>query len=268
MEPRQLKKILSAVQRGTLDLPAALEALALAPFTDLDFAKIDQHRALRCGFAEVVFAPGKRVEDLGPIVRAALQGAPCVLISRVSPEQARVLKKEFPAAKHNTRARTVTVGTPRSQPTFAPVWVVTAGTSDVPVAEEAVETLAAFGVDAKKQYDVGVAGLHRLLKVLPQFRDAGVIIAVAGMEGALPSVLGGLVACPLIAVPTSIGYGAGQKGVAPLLAMLNSCASGISVVNIDNGFGAAMSALRMIKQFEKTNAVKVSKAKSEKGRGK
>lgn len=264
MEPARLKKILSAVQRGKLDVAAALEALAIAPFTDLDFAKIDQHRALRCGFAEVIFAPGKRSEDLGPIVRTALKGAPCVLISRASPEQARVLKKDFPSAKHNTRARTVTVGTPREQPVFAPVWVVTAGTSDVPVAEEAVETLAAFGVAAKKQYDVGVAGLHRLLKVLPQFRDAGVMIAVAGMEGALPSVLGGLVSCPLIAVPTSVGYGAGQKGMAPLLAMLNSCASGISVVNIDNGFGAAMSALRIVKQFEKTTA----KTKSKKGRRK
>lgn len=249
MNPAQLRTLLKKVRSGKLGLDAALEAFALAPFSDLEFAKIDHHRALRCGFAEVIFAPGKRPKDLPRLIRTALKSEPCVLTSRANEEQTAIILAEFPHARVNERARTVLVGTPQTLKTKASVWVVTAGTSDVPVAEEAVETLHAFGIRARTQYDVGVAGLHRLLKVLPDIRTADLIITVAGMEGALPSVLGGLVKCPLIAVPTSIGYGAGRHGTAALLSMLNSCASGVTVVNVDNGFGAAMSALRIVRQF-------------------
>ena len=169
-----------------------------------------------------------------------------MLATRVNPKQAAAIKRRFPKAVHNPRARTVRVGTPADLGNSAGVAVVAAGTSDLPVAEEAIETLRAFGCKSESYYDIGVAGLHRLLDKLPQLRHAAAIIAVAGMEGALPSVVGGLVACPVIAVPTSIGYGSSFGGVAALLAMLNSCASGVSVVNIDNGFGAAMCALRIL----------------------
>ncbi|HYF50982.1 MAG TPA: nickel pincer cofactor biosynthesis protein LarB [Planctomycetota bacterium] len=246
MQRQQLLDLLNAVQRGETSAHKALERLAQLPFAELDVARVDHHRSLRCGFSEVVFGPGKRADDLVRIVERALKGAPCVLVSRVSDEQARVLLKRYRKAIHNARARTVRIGASEDLKTEADVLVVTAGTSDIPVAEEAVETLRAFGCPCESIFDVGVAGLHRLLHVLPKLRTAGAIICVAGMEGALPSVVGGLVACPVIAVPTSVGYGANLQGLTPLLAMLNTCASGVSVVNIDNGFGAAMCALRIV----------------------
>jgi pyridinium-3,5-biscarboxylic acid mononucleotide synthase len=224
--------------------------LAQLPFTDLGVAKIDHHRALRCGFAEVIFGPNKTPADIVRVVETGLTGAPCILCTRVDDPQVTALKRRFPQAVHNIRARTVRVGRPAPLDAHlsGDVLVITAGTSDIPVAEEALETLRAFGCPAKSVYDVGVSGLHRVLKTLPELKRAAVIICVAGMEGALPSVVGGLVSCPVIAVPTSVGYGASFGGMAALLSMMNTCASGVSVVNIDNGFGAAMAALRIMRK--------------------
>jgi len=247
MHPDQVRSLLRRVHDGSCSVEEAVAALARLPFSDIGSAKIDHHRALRCGFAEAVFGSGKSVKDLVRIVENARLGAPCILATRVDEKQAAALKRRFKGAVYNAIARTVRVGTPVPSGSKTPVAVVTAGTSDIPVAEEAMETLLTFGCPAKKYYDVGVAGLHRVLNVLPELNVAASVICVAGMEGALPSVVGGLVPCPVIAVPTSVGYGCSMNGLAALLAMLNSCASGVCVVNIDNGFGAAMCALRMLK---------------------
>jgi len=247
MHPESLRGLLRKVRDGSCSIEQALAELALLPYSDLGPAKVDHHRALRCGFAEAVFGSGKQVGDLLRIVESArAHGAPCILATRTDERQAAALLRRFKGAVHNPLARTVRVGKPVPWPGEAEVAVVTAGTSDIPVAEEAVETLLAYGHRVRKHYDVGVAGLHRVLGVLPELRGAACIICVAGMEGALPSVVGGLVPSPVIAVPTSVGYGSSLNGLAALLAMLNSCASGVCVVNIDNGFGAAMCALRML----------------------
>jgi NCAIR mutase (PurE)-related protein len=256
MEREKVRELLNRVQSKSVSVGDALEALAHMPYADLGFAKFDHHRALRCGFAEVVFAEHKTAAEIIGIMERGLHSVPCMLATRVQAQQAVVIKKRFPKAIHNARARTVRIGTPAALNNSAAVAVVAAGTSDLPVAEEAIETLRAFGCKAESYYDIGVAGLHRLLDKLPHLRSAAAIIAVAGMEGALPSVVGGLVACPVIAVPTSIGYGSSFGGIAALLAMLNSCASGVSVVNIDNGFGAAMCALRIIKGSEQSSSTK------------
>jgi len=246
MHPESLRALLRRVHDGSCSIEHALAELAHLPYADLGPAKVDHHRALRCGFAEAIFGSGKQVRDLVRIMENALRGAPCILATRTDKRQAAALLKRFRGAVHNPLARTVRVGKPASWPGEAEVAVITAGTSDIPVAEEAVETLLASGCRVRKHYDVGVAGLHRVLGVLPELRGAACIICAAGMEGALPSVVGGLVPCPVIAVPTSVGYGSSLNGLAALLAMLNSCASGVCVVNIDNGFGAAMCALRML----------------------
>ncbi|MGD0092629.1 MAG: nickel pincer cofactor biosynthesis protein LarB [Planctomycetota bacterium] len=250
MHPERLRELLKKVQAGSCSIEDALGALARLPYSDLGSAKVDHHRALRCGFAEAVFGSGKQAGDLVRIVADALRGAPCILATRVDRRQAAALRRRFKGAIHNPLARTVRVGQPVPLASTAEVAVVTAGTSDIPIAEEALETLLACGCRVRKHYDVGVAGLHRVLGVLPELRRAACVICVAGMEGALPSVVGGLLACPVIAVPTSVGYGCSLNGLAALLAMLNSCASGVCVVNIDNGFGAAMCALRMLKREE------------------
>ncbi len=252
MEPKKIRALLGRVREKECSVEAALTELAALPFSELDIAKIDHHRALRCGFAEVIYGSGKSAEDIARIFESALQHAPCVLATRVSPEKAAVVLRQFPAAVHNARAQTIRIGTPKKLKMRGDVVVVTAGTSDIPVAEEALETLHAFGCRAKSHYDVGVAGLHRVIKVLPELQAATAVICVAGMEGALPSVVGGLVSCPVIAVPTSVGYGASLNGITAMLSMLNTCASGVSVVNIDNGFGAAMCALRMVNTGLKT----------------
>jgi hypothetical protein len=246
MHPESLRALLRKVHDGSCSVENALVQLAHLPYADLGAAKFDHHRALRCGFAEAIFASGKQVRDLLRIMQNALRGAPCILATRTDARQAAALLRRFKGAVHNPVARTVRVGRPVPRPGAAEVAVVTAGTSDIPVAEEAVETLLASGCRVRKHYDVGIAGLHRVLRVLPELRAAACIICVAGMEGALPSVIGGLVPCPVIAVPTSVGYGCSLNGLAALLAMLNSCAAGVCVVNIDNGFGAAMCALRML----------------------
>ena len=246
MQPEKIRALLQNVQTRSCSVDDALAALASLPFSDIETAKVDHHRALRCGFAEVVFGAGKQIDDILLIVENGLTAAPCMLVTRVDAAQAAAIVARFPGAVHNPKARTVRAGTPAALKTLGTVAIVTAGTSDIPVAEEELETLYAFGCPAQSYYDVGVAGLHRVLAVLPQLQSAAAVICIAGMEGALPSVVGGLVACPVIAVPTSVGYGASFNGLTALLSMLNTCAAGVSVVNIDNGFGAAMCALRMV----------------------
>ena len=208
------------------------------PYEDLDFARVDHHRALRTGFPEVVFGLGKSPEQVASIAESVLRQSDRLLVTRAEPEAyARVLEVA-PDATHDELARAIVVDR-RSERQLAPgVVVVCAGTSDLPVAREAAITAELMDCEVQQISDVGVAGLHRLLEHLPTLQKARVVVAVAGMEGALPSVVGGLVRAPLIAVPTSIGYGANFGGLAALLAMLNSCASGVGVVNIDNGFGA------------------------------
>ncbi len=249
MEPHLLKRLLEELQAGDRSVDSAMEQLAQVPYADMGFAKVDHHRKLRCGFSEVIFGAGKNVQDTVAIARQTLTHADVVLVTRTTSEQAEALLTEFPTAHHNERAKTVRMGTPETSLGGGTALVVSAGTSDLPVAEEALETLQAFGAHAESMCDVGVAGLHRLLHNMPRLRTADVAVVVAGMEGALPSVIGGMVSCPVIAVPTSVGYGASFGGVAALLSMLNSCASGVSVVNIDNGFGGAAAALRILRQL-------------------
>jgi len=246
MQPEQIRELLEAVKAGSRGVDEAFTQLAELPFTDIGDAKIDNHRPLRCGFAEVVLCRGKEPRDVMRIVEEGMRLGPLMLCTRAEKRHIDAVRERYPNAYVNARGGIVRVGGPLRMKARGSVVVVTAGTSDIPVAEEALETLRAFGCDAFHNYDVGVAGLHRVLAALPQLRQAAAIICVAGMEGALPSVIGGLVACPVIAVPSSIGYGASFNGVAALLGMLNTCSAGVTVVNIDNGFGAAMCALRMV----------------------
>ncbi len=236
MNPTDIKSILEAVEKGKLSVADALQRLRSLPFEDLSFAHVDHHRQLRCGFAEVIFCPGKSSPQICEIFERLLAGGSNVLATRAEPEVYQAIFSRFPRAEYNQTAKTITlVQGPPAEP-IGQVVIVSAGTSDLPVAEEARETARIMGSAVQTIYDVGVAGLHRLLGHCPQLQQANVVVVVAGMEGALPSVVGGLVSVPVIAVPTSIGYGASFGGVAPLLTMLNSCASGVSVVNIDNGF--------------------------------
>jgi NCAIR mutase (PurE)-related protein len=243
----QLKALLDAVAAGKTPVDGALERLRALPFENLGFATVDHHRQLRCGHPEVIFSQGKTVEQVVQIAeRLAARGA-CVLATRASAEQRAALRARFPGAMVNELGRAVLVN-PKPE-TRSPneeqggrVTVVCAGTADLPVAEEAALTLRSMGVPAVRLNDVGVSGLHRLLPHVEVLQRSCAVVVIAGMEGALPSVIGGLVACPVYAVPTSVGYGASMGGLAALLGMLNSCASNVSVVNIDNGFGAAYSA--------------------------
>jgi NCAIR mutase (PurE)-related protein len=239
--------LLDRVASGELDSGEALRQLALPDTESLSFATIDHHRALRQGFPEVVFAAGKTVEQVLAIATHLNAGNEGFLITRVQPEMWAPLADCFPQAELHELGR-VAYLPPESPPAIAKgtVLVITAGTSDLPVAEEAAVCARAFGGRVERLTDVGVAGIHRLLSRGEQLQSAAVIIVVAGMEGALPSVVGGLVAAPVIAVPTSVGYGASFGGIAALLSMLNSCAAGVTVVNIDNGFGAAYAASRII----------------------
>lgn len=246
MNAQQLRALLQEVRAGNLSLAGAEERLAAWPYADLGTVKLDHHRSLRCGMAEVVFGANKSNDDLLHIFEHMLAQSGVVLGTRLSASQQELLAERYPQAQVNALARTVRLGDPAEKLKITPVAVVTAGTSDVPVAEEARETLAAAGCPSESLYDVGVAGLHRLLDRLEHLRTAPALIVVAGMEGALPSVIGGLVRTPVVAVPTSIGYGASFGGVAALLGMLNTCAAGVTVVNIDNGFGAASAVLRIL----------------------
>ena len=235
-------KLLEKLRDGKVTLPVALRAFQAPPVTDLGFAQVDTHRALRKGFAEVIYGAGKTAQQIVKIAAAILQREQRVLITRVTPDQARVIRRKFKSAIHHTEARCVTIEKRPLLKRPGTIAVVCAGTSDLPVAEEAVVTAEIMGNRVERIYDVGVAGLHRLLNRLESIRSARVIIVVAGMEGALPSVVAGLVSRPVIAVPTSSGYGANFAGLTPLLGMLNSCGSGVTVVNIDNGFGAGYAA--------------------------
>jgi pyridinium-3,5-biscarboxylic acid mononucleotide synthase len=246
MNHLELLKILERVQTGDLSPEAGVERLKHLPFEDLDFAKVDHHRALRQGFAEVVFAKGKTPEQVAGIVRAMLSKKDSwhnVLVTRADAKTFAALKrvggKNARLAKFHEVSGVITIERNSEVLGKGTIVVVSAGTSDIPAAEEALLTARVMGNRAEHVYDVGVAGIHRLLEHREKLTEARVIICVAGMEGALPSVVGGLVAAPVIAVPTSVGYGASFGGVAALLGMLNSCASNVTVVNIDNGFGAA-----------------------------
>ena len=234
----EAERILEAVRSGELSVGDALLKLRTEPFSDLGYAKIDLHRGVRRGVPEVVYGESKTAEQIGGIIAAMLEaGQKRVLVTRLSPEKAEALSSGFPMDYYG-EARIGLVGGMPEPDGRGVVVVATGGTSDIPVAEEAALTAEALGNRVTRLCDVGVAGLHRLLAHLDELMSASVVIAVAGMEGALASVIGGLVSAPVIAVPTSVGYGASFGGVSALLSMLNSCAAGVSVVNIDNGFGA------------------------------
>lgn len=238
MNAESLKQIFEQVQAGKLSPDEAVARLRHMPFEDLGFANVDHHRTLRAGMPEVIFGPGKSPQQLADIfARLAKQGHN-VLATRVSAEQFRAVKRKFRKAELHELARAITLTQDRTIYGKGTIIVVSAGTGDIPVAEEAVVTAQIMGNEVQHLYDVGVAGIHRLLARREALTQARVVIVCAGMEGALPSVVGGLVGVPVIAVPTSVGYGASYEGVAALLGMLNSCASNVSVVNIDNGFGA------------------------------
>ncbi len=241
MEIEKLKVLLEQVKNGQVDVEDALQSLRTLPFEDLGFSKIDHHRQLRTGFPEVIFCEGKTVAHMKQISERILAAGHPLLATRATPDMYEAVKEIEPTARYNALGRTITVAQSEDAGVSG-ILVVSAGTSDLPVAEEAAETAQIMGNQPERLYDVGVAGLHRLIGNHEKLLTARVIIVVAGMEGALPSVVGGLVNCPVIAVPTSIGYGASFGGLAALLGMLNSCASGVTVVNIDNGFGAGYSA--------------------------
>jgi NCAIR mutase (PurE)-related protein len=239
----QLRELLAGVAEGTV-VPAdaerqVLDAFKATPFQDLGFARVDHHRAVRQGFPEVVLGLGKTPAQIAGIATEIAKRGSTLLITRASPAAYDAVQAVLPDAAYQADASIITLRQQDVLPGKGTILVVAAGTSDIPVAEEAVGTAAIMGNQVERLYDVGVAGLHRLLGEHARLNDARVIIVVAGMEGALPSVVSGLVSVPVIAVPTSVGYGASFLGVAALLGMLNSCASGVTVVNIDNGFGAA-----------------------------
>lgn len=242
MDATTLRQLLESLAAGEVSLDAVVQRLETLPFETLDFACVDHHRALRCGFPEVVFGQGKTREQFAAIFAKLAHHGGNVLATRVTPELADAVRGDFPAADYNTLARTLTLRQRPAAATAGLIAIVCAGSSDLPVAEEARVTAELMDQPTETVYDVGVAGLHRLLAHAEVLRRATVLIVVAGMEGALPSVVAGLVKAPVIAVPTSIGYGASFGGLTPLLAMLNSCAAGVSVVNIDNGFGAGYQA--------------------------
>lgn len=239
MDRKAALELLERVARGEAAPNEALESLAREPFEDLGFAKLDHHRALRRGFPEVIFAESKSAGQLVALVGRMLDSGSPLLVTRVSPEKAQAVLTAYPDLDYHEAARTLAKGA-LAEGGRGVIAVISAGTSDIPVAEEAAVTARVFGNRVETIFDVGVAGLHRLAAARDALGRASVVIVVAGMEGALASVVGGLVAVPVIGVPTSVGYGASFGGVAALLSMLNSCAGGVSVVNIDNGYGAAV----------------------------
>jgi NCAIR mutase (PurE)-related protein len=238
VNPEAIRKLLQQVRAGKLSPDDAVQRLRHLPFEDLGFAKIDHHRALRVGMPEVVFSERKTPAQVAAIFERLAEHGDNVLATRATKEQFSVVKKVAPAAKFVVEARAIVLRRDRKRYGKGLISVVSAGTSDIPIAEEAVVTAELMGNQVQRVYDVGVAGIHRLLAHRKSISKARVVIVCAGMEGALPSVVGGLVGVPVIAVPTSVGYGAAFQGLAALLGMMNSCASNVSVVNIDNGFGA------------------------------
>ncbi|MDX1981364.1 MAG: nickel pincer cofactor biosynthesis protein LarB [Bryobacteraceae bacterium] len=237
MDREHLKALLEDVRAGSLEIDSALERLRHMPYEDLGYAKVDHHRAIRNGMPEVIFGKGKSPEQVVGIAAKLLERGRNLLVTRATPEAAELLKRNFPEGEHFPLSGAFRVWHDRTMRGRGSIAVVCAGTSDIPVAEEAQVTAEVMGNEVVPIHDVGVAGIHRLFNNMDRISKAKVCVVVAGMEGALPSALGGLVACPVIAVPTSIGYGASFNGLAALLGMLNSCASNVTVVNIDNGFG-------------------------------
>jgi pyridinium-3,5-biscarboxylic acid mononucleotide synthase len=234
----QLRQLLEEVREGGVEIDAAMTRMKHLPFEDLGFAKVDHHRALRHGMPEVVLAKGKTPDQVAAIAGKLVANAPNVLITRADPECARVVESKLPGAEYFPLSGVIRFWRDKTVHGKGTIAVVSAGTSDIPVAEEAQVTAQTMGNQVEAIYDIGVAGIHRLMQNRERLVGARVVVVCAGMEGALPSVVGGLVSCPVIAVPTSIGYGASFHGLAALLGMLNSCASNVTVVNIDNGFGA------------------------------
>jgi len=238
MDETRLRDLLSQVRAGSLSEEAALAQLRVLPYESLGYARLDTHRALRTGMPETVYCPGKTPDQVAEIMARLAEHHSHVMATRANDEQAEATLARVPGAHYHVLARAIVVRPPDEPPGRPGIALVTAGTSDLPVAEEAALTAELLGQSVLRIADVGVAGLHRLLNTLPAIQAARVLIVVAGMEGALPSVVAGLVRAPVVAVPTSTGYGASFGGLAALLAMLNSCAPGVAVVNIDNGFGA------------------------------
>jgi pyridinium-3,5-biscarboxylic acid mononucleotide synthase len=248
MDPARLRELLESVQRGGTAVEDALSRLKDLPYADIGYAAVDNHRALRQGTAEVIFGQGKTVAQIVGIAREIERAGHNVLVTRLDPDKAPGIRAALPALKYVEIARTATLEqAPIPALGTRPVALVSAGTSDLPVVEECAETLRMLGVAVERVTDVGVAGVHRLLHRREVFERTSVAIVVAGMEGALPSVVGGLVAGPVIAVPTSIGYGVSLGGLTALAGMLSSCAAGVLVCNIDNGFGAAFAAARILR---------------------
>lgn len=246
MRRERVRDLLARVAEGSIDIDAALSSLALEPGESLEYATIDHHRALRQGFPEVVYGAGKTTAQIIGIAKRIAERGDGVLVTRIADDSAAALADALPGTHLNPVARTAHLRPASPPPMKGGLLIVTAGTSDLPVAEEAAVTADAMGCHTERLTDVGVAGIHRLLARRELVDQASVIIVVAGMDGALASVVGGLARAPVIAVPTSVGYGASFQGIAPLLTMLNSCAAGVTVVNIDNGFGAAMAAARIL----------------------
>ena len=238
MTPDSIRKLFDQVKKGKLSPDDAVQRLRHLPFEDLGFAKVDHHRPLRAGMPEVIFGQGKTPKQVAEIFARLARHGRNVLVTRASEEQFAAVKKKFRGVEYHPLARAITLQRDRKKLGKGAIAVVSAGTSDIPVAEEAVVTAELMGNDVEHVYDVGVAGIHRLLASREMLARARVVIVCAGMEGALPSVVAGLISAPVIAVPTSVGYGASFHGLTALLGMMNSCASNVTVVNIDNGFGA------------------------------
>jgi hypothetical protein len=238
MHDNDIRRVLEQLKNGDLGVDEAYESLKHLPFVDLEFAKVDNHREMRKGFPEVVFCQGKTPEQIQNIAKTILENGSTLLATRADEAAYRAVQDIEPVAVYHSQARIIVVDRRPHETAVGNVIIISAGTADIPVAEEAAITAEMLGAHVGRVFDVGVAGLHRLLAFYDRIASAKVLVVVAGMDGVLPSVVGGLASCPVIAVPTSIGYGAHFGGLAPLLTMLNSCASGVSVVNIDNGFGA------------------------------
>jgi hypothetical protein len=251
MYKKKIKEILNKVKNQEIEVDDAAESLKDLPYKDLGYARVDHHRSIRNGYPEVIYCEGKSLDEIEGIVEEMLRNGSNILASRADQEIYQRIKKLAPEAEFHERSQMIFIEKQKIKKNKSKILVVSGGTSDIPVAEEAVVTAEALGNNVETLYDVGVAGLHRLLGSLDKLDKAEVIIVVAGMEGALASVVGGLVDKPVIAVPTSIGYGANFGGLSAMLTMLNSCASGVGVVNIDNGFGAAYLASTIVLQIEK-----------------
>lgn len=255
MEKEELKTLLAAFKQGRIELADLLHRLEELPYLDLTFARLDTHRELRRGFPEVIFCPGKSTEQIAEITRALQEGTEPILATRATPEDFKAIQRVAPRARYHEAARLVIVGEKREIRSPGLILTVCAGTADIPVAEEAALTAEIMGNRVERLFDVGVAGIHRLLHHLDLLHKANVLIVAAGMDGALVSVISGLVDRPVIAVPVSSGYGTGFSGLAALLSMLNSCSPGVSTVNIDNGFGAGYQAA-LINQTMKEAEIK------------